>query len=183
MAVRAQLLTFYGFLLPHYFLRRFINRLRELCNELCLGSLRRRGLGSRLKLQLDRFFHSNLASQKSALFGHKCGCDYISPDPPGGADFQFLGGDVAAYRACDDDGVGAYVLAGNAPRLADDQHASQGDLAFECAFNADAARAVDASMPNHARAEYRGDAFHSLNRLRGVSRGCVAFAHIKVILP
>ena len=90
---------------------------------------------------------------------------------PEAADFQFLSGDIAAHRARHDDRVGAHVLAGDASRLADDQHAAQGDLAFERALDADAARAVDGAVPDHARAKHRGDALDGLDEVVGVRWG------------
>jgi hypothetical protein len=73
-----------------------------------------------------------------------------------------MGGNVAAHRACDNDGVGAHVLAGDASCLADDEHTAQGNLALERAFNADAARAVDRTMPDDSRTKHRGYPLHGL---------------------
>ena len=124
-----------------------------------------------------------MTAQKGALFGHECGGDHVPPNSARSADFQFLGGDVSANRSGNDDGIGAHILTGDASRLADDEHAAQGDLAFEGAFNADAARAVDAAVPDDARAQHRSNAFDSLYRLESFSGSGIALEHVDAILP
>ena len=61
--------------------------------------------------------------------------------------------------------------------------AAQGNLTFERALNADAARAVDRAMPDDARTQHGGDTLDGLySRLLRFSRSSIAFEH-RAILP
>src|SRR5688500_9551881 len=133
----------------------------------------------RAQLQVDLVFHADLPAKEPAVFGHKGGRNHIPPDPAGGADLEFLRGDVAAHGAGHNHVIGADIFTGDAAALAHHQHAAQGDLPFEGALDAHTARAGDLAFPDDARPEHGRDAFHGLHDGRGGELSCcrISFKH------
>jgi hypothetical protein len=84
---------------------------------------------------VDMLFHADLPAQEGSLFRSERGSHNVSPDPASFADFQFLGGNVAAYGSGDNYGIGADMLAGDPTRLTDHQQAAQSDIPIKSPFD------------------------------------------------